>query len=451
MLPVGILCDALHGLLAGRRDAKDAQSPYLAAGLLALGDRYQIQHTADRTGFRVACKCAARVNSLALLRTRLAQERRRTVDLFRERALTAYFAWVFWQLQRPVRCRTSFAPRHSPFTDTALGFPAILAAYSSYLVMLTGLLAVVPLVSLWRPLTIRLRIILGGGVLVLATGAAAALRGFDAGEMGFGGFDRMLPGGLFVCLRGAFLVLAAACAFELCRKAISENDELCQFLLAALIPTLLISSCSRPAQRYLLVAVPWVFFALTVLSQRRMQRLTRLAGWMSVAIFCGMSVVAAVYGVAHGRAADRMAHWIVEQGLAAETEPGDMRAHCDQYFPIVLPTEPKYVVQAKPAEGAIHTEAVSILGRSLRGFYLVPADGAGIQPARREPERRWPKAAAKRRAIPFWVAHRSNRLTRSHRRRCFGWKWLIAVGPPLFAAVPGSGLNDVARRYSRLT
>ncbi|HEY3964615.1 MAG TPA: hypothetical protein VGM05_08715 [Planctomycetaceae bacterium] len=374
VLPVGILCSAFTACwLAEGRWTRH----FLAAGLLALAT--VIKYNTLLTGLGFIWLVLRGSGQLALpLRTRLSQAA--LYGLVPGVCLTAYFAWVYGNFH-VLFVQEQFRARHSPFTDLPQ-FPAILAAYSSYLVMLTGLLAIVPLVSLWRPLTLRSRILLGGGVLVLATGAAAALRGFEAGEMGFGGFDRMLPAGLFVCLRGAFLVLAATCAFELCRKAISENDELCQFLLAALIPTLLISSCSRPAQRYLLVAVPWVFFALTVLSHRRMQRLTRLVGWSSVAIFCGLSGVATVYGVAHGRAADRMARWIVDQGLAAETEPGDMRAHCDQYFPIALPTDPKYVVQAKPVEGAIHTEAVSILGRSLRGFYLVPADAAEIEPSR---------------------------------------------------------------------
>ncbi len=372
VLPVGILCGAFTACwLADGRWTRH----FLAAWLLALAT--VIKYNTLLTGLGFVWLVLRGSGQLSLpLRTRLAQAS--LYGLVPGACLTAYFAWVFGNFN-VLFVQDQFRARHSPFTDLPQ-FPAILAAYSSYLVMLTGLLALVPLVSLWRPLSTRSRILLGGGVLVLATGAAAALRGFDAGEMGFGGFDRMLPTGLFACLRGAFLVLAAACALELFRKAISENDEMCQFLLAALIPTLLISSCSRPAQRYLLVAVPWVFFAFTVLSQRRVQRLTRLAGWTSVAIFCGLSSVATVYGVAHGRAADRMAHWIVDQGLAAETEPGDMRAHCDQYFPIALPTDPKYVVQAKPAEGAIHTEGVSILGRSLRGFYLVPADAAGIAP-----------------------------------------------------------------------
>jgi hypothetical protein len=238
------------------------------------------------------------------------------------------------------------------------------------------------LVSLWHPLRIRARFVLGGCGLALATAAARALRGFDAGEMGFGGFDRMLPAEVFLCLRGVFLLLAALCAVELIRKAIADRDEFCQFLLAALIPTLLISSCSRPAQRYLLTAVPWVFFALTVLTRRRTLRLTRVLGWTSVAGFCGLSAVATVYSVAHGRAADRMARWIVDQGLAADTEPGDMRAHCDQYFPVTPPSAPRYVVQPVPAEGAIHTESVSIFGRSLRGFYLLPANGTLPEPVR---------------------------------------------------------------------
>src|SRR5579872_2694309 len=199
--------------------------------------------------------------------------------------------------------------------------------------------------------------------------------------MGFGGFDRMLPAGIFLSLRGAFLVLAFACCVELCRKAIADKDEFCQFLLAALVPTLLISSCSRPAQRYLLTAVPWVFFALTVLTRRRALRWTRLLGWISVVVFCGLSTVSSVYSVARGRAADRMARWVVAEGLAAETEPGDMRADCDQYFPITPPSAPKFVVQPIPAEGAIHSETVSIFGRSLRGFYLLPVDRDGSERA----------------------------------------------------------------------
>jgi hypothetical protein len=373
VLPVGILCCAFTSCwLAEGRWSRH----WLAAGLLALATVVKYNSLLSGLGFLWLVLHGTGQMRLPL-RTRLGQGA--LYGLIPGVSLAAYFAWVYSNFN-VLFVQEQFRDRHSPFADLPQ-FPAILAAYSSYLVMLTGLLALAPLVALWQPLRIRARIVLSGCALALATAAAAALRGFDAGEMGFGGFDRLLPAEVFLCLRGAFLMLAATCAVELCRKAIAEKDEFCQFLLAALIPTLLISSCSRPAQRYLLAAVPWVFFALTVLTRRRMLGLTRVLGWTSVVGFCGLSAVATVYSVAHGRAADRMARWVVDQGLAAETEPGDMRAHCDQYFPITPPPAPKYVVQPVPAEGAIHTEAVSIFGRSLRGFYLLPVDRAGSEPA----------------------------------------------------------------------
>ena len=385
VLPVGILCGAFTACwLAEGRWSRH----WLAAGLLALATIVKYNSLLSGLGFLWLVMYGTGQMKLPL-RTRLAQGA--LYGIVPGVCLGAYFACVYWNFD-VLFVQEQFRERHSPFADLP-HFPAILAAYSSYLVMLTGLLALVPLVSLWQPLRIRARIVLGGCVLALSTGAAAALRGFDAGEMGFGGFDRMLPAQVFLCLRGVFLMLAAACAVEFFRKAIVDEDEFCQFLLWALIPTLLISSCSRPAQRYLLAAVPWVFFALTVLTRRRTLRLTRWLGWMSVVGFCGLSAVGTVYSVARGRAADRMAHWVVDQGLAAETEPGDMRADCDQYFPITPPPAPKYVIQPVPAEGAIHTEAVSIFGRSLRGFYLLPADHGATD---RTPTAQSPVAVPKR-------------------------------------------------------
>ena len=371
VLPVGILCCAFTACWMAEGNWK---AHWLAAGLLALAS--VIKYNSLLTGLGFLWLVLQGTGQARLpRRTRLAQGS--LYGLVPGACLATYFAWVYWDFN-VLFVPEQFRGRHSPFADLPQ-FPAILAAYSSYLVMLTGLLALVPLVSLWQPLRIRARIVLGGGVLALATAAAAALRGFDAGEMGFGGFDRMLPSQVFLCLRGVFLMLAAACAVELFRKALADKDEFCQFLLAAMIPTLLISSCSRPAQRYLLAGVPWVFFALTVMTRRRMLRLTRVLGWTSVAGFCGLSAVATLYSVAHGRAADRMARWVVAQGLAADTEPGDMRAHCDQYFPVTPPPKPKYVVQAVPAECMIHAESVTILGRPLRGFYLLPVDRAGTE------------------------------------------------------------------------
>jgi hypothetical protein len=372
VLPVGILCAAFSAcwLAEGRW-----KWHWLAAGLLALAT--VVKYNSLLTGLGFLWLVVRGTGQLRLpLRSRLAQGA--LYALIPGASLAAYFAWVYRNFN-VLFVQEQFRDRHSPFADLPQ-FPAILAAYSSYLVMLTGLLALVPLVSLCQPLRRRTRVLLGGCGLLLATAAAAALRGFDAGEMGFGGFDRMLPAGLFLCLRGTFLMLALAFAGELLRKAIADKDEFCQFLLAAIVPTLLISSCSRPAQRYLLAAVPWVFFALTVLARRRTLRLTRLLGWTSVVIFCGLSAVATVYSVARGRAADRMARWVVDQGLASDTEPGDMRADCDQYFPIALPPAPKYVVQMVPVKGAIHTEIVSIFGRSLRTFSLLPVNRTEASP-----------------------------------------------------------------------
>jgi hypothetical protein len=236
--------------------------------------------------------------------------------------------------------------------------------------MLSGLLAFVPTLSVWDSLERRNRIVMIALSAVLGIAAIAGLRGFDVGEMNLGGFDHVLPQVAVQAIRVGFLALAGAFFWVLWRAAIADKNEFCRFFFWALVPSLLISSCARPAQRYLLFALPWMFYFLIVLSLPRNTRSIRYLGWASVILFAGLSAFGSAYGVAQGRAADRMGRWIVKSGLAGETERGELRHHCEQYFPLSQPEVANYAVSVAPGENVVHTEAFNLFGHPLRAFYL---------------------------------------------------------------------------------
>ena len=104
-----------------------------------------------------------------------------------------------------------------------------------------------------------------------------------------------------VCF-GAGIAFGIYYLADLGRRAWCGKDRFAVFLAAALGPDLLLSSLSRPAQRYLLLCLPLVFFDLVV---RPGPGRGRAMVWLAVPslfLFAAMSLFSVTYTAARARA-----------------------------------------------------------------------------------------------------------------------------------------------------
>lgn len=281
-------------------------------------------------------------------------------------ALGLYAAWVWTRFGHPL-----LAPRawraHVPDGLAALGdpWPAALAAYASYLALLLGPLA---LLAPWRlrgaaPRTRAAVAALAGGAAVLAWASP------PGGEMGYGSFDRAMPGAAGALLRALGAALAVALVADASRRA-ARGAWLARLTLATVLPYLALSALFRPAQRYLLLVLPLVLLDAVFAGEGREGRL-RAAGAASMALSGALSLAASVAITANGRAAEAMTDWIDARGWTAVTEPGALRGHTGHRFPLEPRPDARYVVVLGDAPAALHQEPVAVLGRVVRRYALV--------------------------------------------------------------------------------
>jgi hypothetical protein len=245
--------------------------------------------------------------------------------------------------------------------------------YLAYMTMLLGFLALIVPIRTWNKIGAMRSLLFLGIALALGVLAYPALAGFDQGEMGFGNFTRFLPGLLPSVMLAVGLSLAALLLFFLGYQAAREGDAFAQFLLCTLVPYLVMASCTRPAQRYLLLCLPMVLFYLIVMLPVRRQVSLSL-GWASVIAFATLSLAGTLHHIAQGRAADSMARWILTNGYAGNTELGVIRTHAGQYFAPHDVSQATYEVRLDSAGSPVHEEPVVVFGRRLKTFRLVPRD-----------------------------------------------------------------------------
>ncbi|HSB61013.1 MAG TPA: hypothetical protein VLI67_04800, partial [Vicinamibacteria bacterium] len=256
-----------------------------------------------------------------------------------------------------------------------------------YLAMLTGLLSVRPLLAVWKAGSTRRPLALRLGLVAAALAAGAWVSGHeDVGEMRFGPFDHLVPGSLVPLLRGSFLVAGGGLLAELCHRAIRERDRVSVVVACAVVPYLLVSSATRPAQRYLLVVLPLLLFYLAATTREAARRFTRWAGVATAVLFVPMNVVVTLHGVAQGRAAEDMADWIRRHDKLTVTDPGAIAHHAGQHFPIQR-ARARFTVTEVDCPDRLHREEFRLMGSTLKAYSLCPTSGDPEHPSPR-PEAR---------------------------------------------------------------
>lgn len=258
-------------------------------------------------------------------------------------AMVASYAWVaretygFW-LTPP-----SFQSLHG-WTPTAA--PVNVVSYAGYLVLLTAPASLI-LPGAGARLARRPLSIATAAIGTFALGAAM-LR--IRGEMGFGPLDRLVPqwiGG------GAFLLLSAAIVVPLLGR--QDEREVAtgtrRALWLAVILTLGALAMSRPAQRYLLLVIPFYLLAIPLdLSRYGRTLAATLLAFTAANGFIGYSQWCT------GSAARDIADRIEAAGLSEVTAPGDITSHVANRFPLRTADTgappARYVVRAGAVAGA---------------------------------------------------------------------------------------------------
>jgi hypothetical protein len=199
----------------------------------------------------------------------------------------------------------------------------------SYLGYLSLLLLPLSMVPLLRRLSSRRSLVL----LALAFSALFAL-GYVAiepdGEMNFGPLDRYLNSQVasgILCASAGLLVFVLQDCFAAAKSPETRRLLICLLLGIALFIAVL--SFTRPAQRYLLFALPLAYyFVATPGANRKMVVGAAIALMMSVNLYVGISQYAT------GTASRALVQQLVARGLLERTNPGDLLWHAGNAFPL---------------------------------------------------------------------------------------------------------------------
>jgi len=362
VLPAGLAALALALAVRGRRERRG--HPF-AAALLAVGVLVKLNVVLIGAGvaFAVLSPDARRPTSLPA----------RLRDLSWYAALpgasVALYAWWVHERFGHVLLPERAWHVHAPMT-LGLQWASVFLTYASYLALLVGPLALLVPGRAWHWPSRRVGVLAAVGA-VTAAAAEWLGRGDVGGEMGYGSFDQILPGGAGGTLRAAGIAVAVFLFADMLRRAIVDRAWCAGLVLATVVPYVALSSLSRPAQRYLLLCLPLVLFDLVVGAPGGPLGPVRKLCAATMVVFGALSVAGSAAIAANGRAAEAMTDWIESRGWIAQTDPGELRGHTGHRFPLDSPADARFVVVVGDPGASLHEERVLVFGHSLRRYSLV--------------------------------------------------------------------------------
>ena len=209
-------------------------------------------------------------------------------------------------------------------------FGNVFSLYSGYLVLLAGPLSFVSVFYLIKTLKYKnlVWIVLAGVCLSFISYLVPS----ENLEMNFGPIHYFVNDKVDVLIKilGSFLF----CFFlaDVIRDAWINNNRFARLLLFIIIPYLIASSLTRPAQRYLIFLVPLLimFFVFHRLDQNSGRK--NFLGWGTVIIFVFLNLFSVNYQVAQANASERMAQWLIKHEMIQETHQGSIASHSGNYF-----------------------------------------------------------------------------------------------------------------------
>ncbi len=160
------------------------------------------------------------------------------------------------------------------------------------------------------------------------------------------------------------------------RTAEAKHRNLARFVIATSVPYLLISSLTRPTQRYLIPALA-LFYAYYCLSPAYRGKACRWAMALMLAAYLPVDLALTAHQINMGVGSQKMAQWLKAQNLLEATNPAPIFPNAGQYFyPYGLSSKGKrYVIPWTPYEGRtpIHQEKSEVLGLFKSNYCLYEA------------------------------------------------------------------------------
>ncbi|HEO64942.1 MAG TPA: hypothetical protein ENI73_03630, partial [Spirochaetes bacterium] len=250
-----------------------------------------------------------------------------------------------------------------------------LSNYISFLGVMLGFLVVIPVISYLKKASSNKKIYYTFTITVLLLGLFSwnVFYHFKTGEMDFGRyFDSLLGKEGIAFIRVTGFILSIYIIISLVIEAYKKKSRLAFFILVTLVPFIIISSFTRPAQRYLLFVYPFVSFYVILILGSRLPRLSKWLGWSTAFVFSVLSFVSTYYLIETGSAEERMAQWASSKGLISETKQDFGVGHAGQYFYRNLRSPKKYLISIReqPPKDYLHKEDVYLFGKKIRSYYI---------------------------------------------------------------------------------
>jgi hypothetical protein len=150
------------------------------------------------------------------------------------------------------------------------------------------------------------------------------------GEMNFGPLDRFIPPTFIPLLSGVGPILVGLLFIAFYQDSINhENSRFVLSVLLGILIFLTVLSTTRPAQRYLILVIPFFYFLFFASNLYRPSKYITI---FSVVCFLCLNAYAAIYQYVVGTAANEMADKIQSMGLANHTRLGAIEGHVGGRF-----------------------------------------------------------------------------------------------------------------------
>jgi hypothetical protein len=195
------------------------------------------------------------------------------------------------------------------------------------------------------------------------------------GEMNFGGGFNFSP--KFARALEIFGFINGVAIFQIVWRQMRSRNRLTQVLMAGLGPYLVLISASRPAQRYLIYAIPIVLLIMVEALDELPKRLKYFAVGSTALGFAAVSLLGMSYLTSQGNASEEMAVWVEENNLISQTSAGAISPHAGQHFWGIKTTEIRYEIiavtqatESQVQERVLHREPMKVLGRVTRVYLL---------------------------------------------------------------------------------
>jgi hypothetical protein len=195
------------------------------------------------------------------------------------------------------------------------------------------------------------------------------------GEMNFGGGFNFSP--KFARALEIFGFINGVAIFQIVWRQMRSRNRLTQVLMAGLGPYLVLISASRPAQRYLIYAIPIVLLIMVEALDELPKKVKYLAVGSTALGFAAVSLLGMSYLTSQGNASEEMAVWVEENNLISQTSSGAISPHAGQHWWGVATDETRYEIiavtpatEAQVQERVLHREPMKVLGKVTRVYLL---------------------------------------------------------------------------------